>query len=326
MRLLLTLLVCGLALWGGPVWAHDSRPLYVEIVERDGGAVDLSWKTPATVADFNLPVVALGDGCKRALPPRLERGGLTGQVAYHCAGGLSGQALAIDYPRYNPSLSTMVRVNFLSGEVRTLRGSPNESVVQIPEAETAGGVAWQYGVLGVEHILLGYDHLLFLACLVLIAGTLRRVVITVTGFTLAHSITLILASLDVVRLPIPPVEAVIALSIVFLATELARDRRDTLTWRYPIAVSASFGLLHGFGFASVLSEIGLPSREVSVALLSFNLGVEVGQLMFIAVLMPLLVLLGRIVGDERIARPVAYVVGPLAAFWMVERIAGFTAA
>ncbi len=323
-RSLFLLAFLGLAM--APAQAHDSRPLYIEIVESEAGQVDLTWKTPASVAFPNRPLVTLDDGCSSSLPPRVDAANLIGRVTYQCTEGVSGRVLGIEYPGYNPSLSTLMRVTYATGEVQTVRAGPDEVAIELPSAETAGGVAIQYGILGVEHILLGFDHLLFLACLVLIAGTLRRIVITVTGFTLAHSLTLALASLDLVRVPIPPVEAVIALSIVFLATELARERRDTLTWRYPISVSASFGLLHGFGFASVLADIGLPQREVPVALLSFNLGVEVGQLLFIAVLLPVLWLLRKAVGSDRLTRPIAYLVGALASYWMIDRIAGFTVA
>ena len=139
-----------------------------------------------------------------------------------------------------------------------------------------------YLVFGVEHILSGMDHLLFIACLIFIAGTWRRILVTITGFTIAHSLTLTLSALELIRLPVPPIEATIALSIVFLAREIALDRRDTLTWRYPIAVSAGFGLLHGLGFASALKDIGLPQTEIPAALLAFNVGVEIGQIMFVS--------------------------------------------
>ena len=159
-----------------------------------------------------------------------------------------------------------------------------------------------------------------------------------TGFTVAHSITLALAALNLVRVPVPPVEAAIALSIVFLATEIARDRHDTLTWRYPIAVAGSFGLLHGFGFASVLNEIGLPQTEIPAALLFFNVGVEVGQILFVSVIVGVggaLAAFGLIqrdgsIGNEgviplRFTRPAAYIAGSLAAYWMIDRVVGFVA-
>jgi hydrogenase/urease accessory protein HupE len=186
----------------------------------------------------------------------------------------------------------------------------------------------------VRHILEGYDHLLFLVCLMLIAGTGRRILITITGFTIAHSITLALSALGVVRVPVPPVEAAIALSIVFLAVEIVRGDKNSLAYRYPIAVSSSFGLLHGFGFAAVLGETGLPQTEIPAALLFFNLGVELGQVIFIVGVIAayqLIRLAARAVRDRDLSidalrplqTPAAYVVGILASFWMIQRVATF---
>ena len=167
----------------------------------------------------------------------------------------------------------------------------------------------------------------------LLAGTLRRVVITITGFTIAHSITLGLAALGLITVPVAAVEASIALSIVFVASELARGRRKTLTWRYPIAVSSTFGLLHGFGFASVLSEIGLPQTEVPAALLFFNIGVEIGQILFVLVSLIVFHAARRLVRAvrelsyeqalARVQRPAGYLVGTLAMFWTIERVSTF---
>jgi hydrogenase/urease accessory protein HupE len=204
----------------------------------------------------------------------------------------------------------------------------------IPELESFATVARDYLMLGVRHILEGYDHLLFLACLLLIAGTGRRIFITITGFTLAHSITLVLSALGVLRVPIPPVEAAIAFSIVFLAVEIVRGNERSLTYRHPIVVSSSFGLLHGLGFAAVLAEAGLPQIEIPAALLSFNLGVELGQVLFvvgIVVLFQLLRLAARALGKGDLAvstlrpleAPAAYAVGILACFWMIQRVATF---
>jgi hydrogenase/urease accessory protein HupE len=206
--------------------------------------------------------------------------------------------------------------------------------VIIPEVESFGAVARDYLTLGVRHILEGYDHLLFLVCLMLIAGTGRRILITITGFTIAHSITLVLSALGLVRVPIPPVEAAIALSIVFLAVEIVRCDNNSLTYRYPIAVAAAFGLLHGFGFAAVLGETGLPQTEIPAALLFFNLGVELGQIAFVLAIV-LVYQLIRFAGGTRMNRdvsiaalrplqvPAAYAVGILASFWMIQRVATF---
>jgi hydrogenase/urease accessory protein HupE len=334
-RFLIAVALC----WVGAVQvseAHESRPLYVEITEHEGGILGVKWRTPASVPRNNIPDVAL-PACQAASPVGTTRGpgGPVRQRLYRCAEGTTGGALEIRYPLFNPSVSTLLQVRWSSGETRSVLASPKETAIALPGRETTGGVAKEYFVLGIDHIRSGYDHLLFVACLVLIAGTLRRVLITITGFTIAHSITLALAALELVRLPVPPVEASIALSVIFLATELVRNRRETLTWRYPIAVSASFGLLHGFGFASVLAEIGLPQTEVPTALLFFNVGVEAGQVVFVlslvgAMLCALLIL--RYFGMSRVLtamklgsvqRSVGYGVGVFASIWLVDRVAGF---
>lgn len=325
-RLLLLALVLYISL-PGVSRAHDSRPLFVQIVQQEDQSYRVRQVTPDSVPRPNHPRIDLPADCV----PRPMR--TPGTVLYRCAEPLAGRDLVVTYPRYNPSLSTIVHVTWASGETHSIITPPDEGVIAVPSAETSGRIAGQYFRLGVEHILIGYDHLLFLACLLVIAGTVRRVILTVTGFTLAHSVTLGLAALDVVRLPVPPVEAVIALSIIFLATEIARPRRDTLTWRYPILVSSIFGLVHGFGFAAVLGEIGMPQTDVPLALLFFNLGVEAGQLAFIAALMPVIWLFGWLVkryGTDRDAAPVAaravaYGVGITASYWMIDRIWGWVA-
>lgn len=321
---------------GHAALAHESRPLYIEITERGGDVFAVQWRTPASVPRFNIPEVAL-PACEAVSPVGTARGsgGPVSQRLYACAQGLGGAAVEILYPLHNPSVSTLLRVRWASGETRSVLASPKETSIALLAPETTGGVAGEYFLLGVEHILLGYDHLLFVACLVLIAGTLRRMLVTITGFTIAHSITLALAALELVRVPVPPVEATIALSVVLLATELVRDRRETLTWRYPMAVSASFGLLHGFGFAAVLSEIGLPQTEVPMALLFFNVGVEAGQVAFVLALIGAFLLAKLVLGCAGIAkistgtslrllqRPAGYGVGAFASFWLIERVAGF---
>ena len=315
--------------------AHESRPLYVEIVERAPSTFAVTWKIPPSALAVTSPVVVMPEACAASAPPGGTR--LVKRQLFKCKSDLSGEQIRIDFPRYNPSISTLFRLQRLTGEKHTVIKGPKDPAWHIPDREGTVSVAKEYLVLGIEHILKGYDHLLFVACLMLIAGTWRRILITITGFTIAHSVTLALAALNLVRVPVPPVEAAIALSIVFLATEIARERRDTLTWRYPIAVAGSFGLLHGFGFASVLNEIGLPQTEIPAALLFFNVGVEVGQVLFVAVLVALVSAItglrvsqkegnaGGILLPVRLDRPAAYLAGSLAAYWMIDRIAGFAA-
>lgn len=316
-----------------PSLAHDTRPLYVEIAEISPGAFSVAWKVPITVAATNIPTVSLPAAC-RPIGPAIGTATARSQD-YACSRDPADETVAISYPRYNPSISTLIHFSRLSGETYSEVLSPDETAWRIPEKEDTWNVAADYTVLGVEHILEGYDHLLFIVCLVLLAGSLRRVLITITGFTISHSITLGMAALGLVHVPVAAVEASIALSIVFVATELARDRRGTLTWRYPIAVSSTFGLLHGFGFAAVLSEIGLPQTEVPAALLFFNVGVEVGQVMFVVAVLTLFLSARRVVPMLRrasfvdvlsmVQRPAAYLVGTLSLFWTIDRVSGFWA-
>ena len=328
-------LALGMIALAGTARAHESRPLYVEIRERGPERIELRWRAPLSVPAFNVPALALSDPCT-PLGPRVpipDPGAHVWRQLHRCAGGISGREVEVRYPVLNPSLSTLLRFERASGEVHTALLGPDEATWRVPERETRSRVARQYGALGAEHILGGYDHLLFLACLLLIARSWPRVLITVTGFTLAHSVTLALAALGFVRVPVAPVEAAIALSIVFVASEIARPARDTLTWRHPIAVSASFGLLHGFGFATVLNEIGLPQTEIPAALLFFNLGVEIGQILFVSALIALFAAAALAAQRGRahppdpaaLERVAAYATGSIAAFWLITRVASFGA-
>jgi hydrogenase/urease accessory protein HupE len=313
--------------------AHESRPLYIEISENEPLSFSVQWKIPPSVDVRNAPRVTMPAGCQPTMDAVSGRGSVRRQ-SYRCESDPAGKPIAIEYPAFNPSVSSLLRITRASGERHSLLASPDTTEVVIPDKESFGAVARDYLRLGVQHILEGYDHLLFLVCLLLIAGTGKRIFITVTGFTIAHSITLALSALGLVRIPVPPVEAAIALSIVFLAVEIVRGDRDSLTYRYPIAVAASFGLLHGFGFAAVLGETGLPQTEIPAALLFFNIGVELGQLAFVAAVIAVyqtVRLAGRAMLDRDLSldalrplqTPAAYAVGILAAFWMVERVAGF---
>ena len=179
---------------------------------------------------------------------------------------------------------------------------------------------------------MGTDHLLFVLCLIIIAGRFKRLLLTVTGFTLAHSITLSLAILDIVRLPTELVELLIALSIVLLAVEIIKHRRapaeqlPSFTWRHPVSASSAFGLLHGFGFAVVLQELGLPTAMKAQALLFFNIGVELGQLLFIALVLIIVFLGLRTIAPVNKHRTlltdmVVYGVGITSSYWLFERLA-----
>jgi hydrogenase/urease accessory protein HupE len=252
-----------------------------------------------------------------------------------CPSGLAGKSFTVQgLPQTQTDV--LLRVDYLDGSSSNQRLTPEAPAVTIPERPSTFEIVQTYTVLGIEHILLGVDHLLFVLALLLLVNGFARLVATVTAFTLAHSVTLGAATLGFVHVPSAPVEAIIALSILFLASELARRRplagasaatapaRDdtaNLTARFPWVVAFAFGLLHGFGFAGALSEVGVPQQAVPLALLFFNVGVELGQVMFIAVIFALAWLVRRlaVAMPDGSRRAVAYGIGSIAAFWAVER-------
>lgn len=330
----LILCVALLTLANATAYAHESRPAYLELQQKSKDTYDLLWKTPARGPEMRLGLyVHLPDDSKIIVPTTSSFLGdaFVERSTISRSGGLAGAEIYIE------GLSTtrtdvLVRIGRLDGSTQVVRLTPSVPSFVVDAAPTVLGVAKTYLVLGVQHIWKGVDHLLFVACLIMIAGTWRRILITITGFTVAHSITLALAALELVRIPVPPVEATIALSIVFLAREIACKRRDSLTWRYPIAVSGSFGLLHGFGFASALGVIGLPQTEIPSALLCFNVGVEIGQIVFVGVALGLVwsvsCLLRSIEAEPRnwllrIEKPLAYTVGSVAMYWTIGRTLSF---
>ena len=305
--------------------ADDLRPLYIQIDEEAENRYLLRIKTPPRVRADNVPRIVLPETCGTTLCARAT-------TVIHCTHALHGAELTISYPRREVANPTVVRVNLLTAESHTMALSSGTRRFRMPGPEDVATVAVQYTWLGAEHIWGGFDHLLFLVCLIWIAGNWKRIVITITGFTVAHSITLALSALDVVRLPVPPTEAVIALSVLFLATEVAKGPHraggagsGSLTWRYPITVSSAFGLLHGLGFAAVLNEIGLPQVEVITGLIFFNIGVEIGQVIF-ALGVVLLLRGAALAGlDLDRGRSVAgYAVGCVAAYWLIDRLVAFT--
>ena len=220
-------------------------------------------------------------------------------------------------------VDVLVRVSLADGRVVSRLLRPDASSF-IFTSKTAGPAVGDYFVLGIEHILLGIDHLLFVLALVLIVRRVGLLVKTITAFTVAHSITLALATLGVVYVPSAPVEAIIALSIVFVAAEIIRSKhgRSGLTERAPWIVAFTFGLLHGFGFAGALAQVGLPQNDIPLALLFFNLGVEAGQLAFVGVVLAVIALISRL----RLPLPrwapslPPYAIGSVAMFWVIERV------
>ncbi|WAT19373.1 HupE/UreJ family protein [Aurantiacibacter sp. MUD11] len=323
MRWLVAILVA--LAWAMPARADDNRPLSVQLEAAGEGRFTARWKVPANVAARHVPQLsAAGCAAEGASRNWSDALGHWREEDWRCD-AVPG-ALTVDYPFANPALATIVRFTPEAGGSTTTIVAPAEQGQIALSEEQAGATGWPgFLGLGVEHILIGFDHLLFVAGLIFIAGTWRRVLVTITGFTLAHSVTLALSALDIVRLPIAAIEAVIALSIVFLAVEIVKGRRDTLTWRRPVVVAAAFGLLHGFGFAAVLREIGLPDEGFAAALLAFNVGIEIGQVIFAALVLGVIALLERFgpkASATNVPRFAGYGVGILATYWMIERLAG----
>ena len=308
--------------------AHEVRPSYLEVREDRAGEFEVLFKTPMR-GDLRLALSATFSGSADAIIPVTTR--TTGDAAvqtwrFRAVDPLQGQTVGIAGLE-NTMTDALVRVVFLDGTSWVRRLTPQEPSAAIPTRQSGWSVAWLYLKLGIEHILLGLDHLLFVLALLLITRGTWLLIKTVTAFTVAHSITLALATLGYVHVPSAPVEALIALSIVFVAVEIVRlwQGREGLTARAPWVVAFTFGLLHGLGFAGALSEVGLPAGHIPVALLFFNLGVEIGQLLFIAVILCLFTLIPRV----RISWPrwadlaVPYAIGSIAMFWVIERVAAF---
>jgi len=268
-------------------------------------------------------------GCTNVTGPRasMANNAFTERWSVKRAGGLTGGTIHIAGLSATMT-DVIVRLERLDGTTQVTRLTPSAPSFVVEAAPRTLAVARTYLVLGVEHILGGVDHLLFVLGLLLIVGQRWGLLIkTITAFTVAHSITLALATLGFVHVPQAPVEAVIALSIMFVASEVlqARAGRPGLTARSPWLVAFTFGLLHGFGFASALNGIGLPQNSIPVALLLFNVGVEVGQLLFVAAVVAFVAVLGRVrVTWPKWAEAIPpYAIGSLAMFWVIQRIAAF---
>lgn len=307
--------------------AHESRPAYLEVKETAPGQYSLLWRTPM-LAGMRLPVVL-------ELPPdaRNVRAPETDQLADSVVerrwidagkGGLAGRR--IDFPGLPLTITdVLVRVERLDGTTMTAIARPSHPWVEIAATQTRWQVMGAYVVEGMRHILFGADHLLFVLGLLLIVRDRWMLVKTVTAFTVAHSITLAIATLGYAQAPALPLNAAIALSILFLGPEVVRVWRgeSSFTIRHPWVVAFAFGLLHGFGFASALTSAGLPPQDVPIALASFNVGVEIGQLTFV----------GLVLALERSFRILevhwprwvqalpGYTVGVLGAFWTIQRVA-----
>jgi hydrogenase/urease accessory protein HupE len=320
-----------LLLWAlaGVVQADVFRPAYLELREAGGDDYDVLWKVPAQSETMRLSLqVRFPDGTQVLGEPRSAFAGnaVVERWKIHRVGGLVGQTIRIEGKAVGVT-DVIARVERADGTSQVERLPADRPVFTVEAPTGTGEIAWSYLRLGIEHILGGFDHLLFVLALLLIVRGGKRIVATVTAFTIAHSITLVAATLGWVHVPGPPVEAIIALSIVFVAAEVVHGLRGKpgLTARAPWVVAFSFGLLHGFGFAGALAEVGLPQKAIPVALLMFNVGVEIGQLLFVSAVLLLIALARRLSLSlpRWVDYAMPYAIGTIAMFWVIERVGSF---
>ena len=318
----------------GSAFAHDARPLSILIAERQAHIYRVDVRMPPSLEADNRPEILWPDECtvsSHGIREGLEATEDT--MLLKCTAELEGQQIRIRYPLFNPALSTLLRFIPAGDATRTAVLPPDLLNWTIPPSSNWKTVTHDYFLLGVKHIWEGIDHLLFVMGLLILARTPRRIAVAITGFTIAHSVTLSLSALGIIRVAVPPIEAGIALSILFLAREISKPNPESLARRFPLLISSTFGLLHGFGFAAALKEAGLPQKEIVPALLLFNVGVETGQLIFISVV---LALIAAILWVARMMSPSVpglslqrfeylggYLLGLPASFWFFQRLQAF---
>ncbi len=310
-------------------FADEIRPGYLELKEQTPNVFSVLWKVPAK-GDKRLSLhVKLPDNCKDKLKAnsRLINGAFIQRWIIACDGGLAEKTIYIS-GLDTTNTDVLLNLEFLGAASQSVLLTPRRSLFIIPVKPSSMQVVSTYTLLGISHILMGVDHLLFVFALLLIVTNLRRLLWTITAFTLAHSITLAGATLGLVHVPQKPVEAIIALSILFLAMEIihSKNGRPGAAARWPWLVAFIFGLLHGFGFAGALAEVGLPQQSIPLALIFFNVGVEIGQLIFVSCV----VMAGWILHQmkfqttlNRLETVVVYSIGSIASFWVFERISVF---
>jgi hydrogenase/urease accessory protein HupE len=312
--------VAGLmALLGGvalPASAHEMSLAELTVREMTHGQFVWSWGPPAKGRPLSEDLTPIWpEGCvAKAQSVQCGAQGMVGNLSVDGVGRAYSAAI--------------VRIHWLGGEQRvyTLTAAQPQTHLFGAASDDRGGLelAWAYAVLGVQHILSGVDHLLFVISLLLLVGFRRRLVGTITAFTVAHSLTLAASALGWLVLRSPPVEASIALSILLVSAEALRER-ETLTRRWPAMVAFLFGLVHGLGFAGALRDIGLPEQHMTIALLTFNLGVEAGQLFVVGLAWATSLLVGRYVHTTGPRRGLLYVIGTIATYWSLSRIVAIVA-
>jgi hydrogenase/urease accessory protein HupE len=312
-----------------PVNADEIRPALLDIKEQNTGLFAVTWKVPVRGDKVLALTPRLPDSLELVGTPTLQKvpGALIEHATYKGdAESLTGQMIAIE-GLTEVQTDVLLLIQLQDGSQHSAILRPSSPQFTIPLEASKLQVAGDYWRLGTIHILEGVDHLLFVLALLLIVVGIKQLLAAVTAFTVAHSITLVLATLGVVHVPAAPTEAIIALSILFLATEIVHKHNGqfSLTEKYPWMVAFAFGLFHGLGFAGALSEIGVPQHEVPLALFMFNVGVETGQLLFIGVVLSVIAVLKKlsVTAPQGAWRLLPYSIGSVAAFWTIERVASF---
>lgn len=325
----LALLLIGVLFSATTTLADEFRPALLEITESEPGRYAVLWKVPLQNGKALDISPTLPEHIKQIGPAsaRVVQGSKIEQSTWISeTGSLTGGTIEIAGLSALP-IDVIVQIDMADGEEHSAILRPATPSYVVPERTTKWTVATSYWKIGTIHILEGYDHLLFVLALLLIIPNLWMLFKTITAFTVAHSVSLALATLGVVNMPGAPTEAVISLSILFLAVEIVHSRQGqvTFTERYPWVVALAFGLVHGLGFAGALAEVGLPEREIPLALLMFNVGVETGQILFVCAVLAVVAIIKRIpvTWPSEGWRLVPYAIGCTAAFWTVERVASF---
>jgi len=304
--------------------AHPLAPALLEIRELPGGSADVKWKTPVIAAPGSRLHPLLPEACANVSPPAAAASDSLSAVWHwmvSCRAGIAGTRVGVA-GLDAAQTQALVRIVFTDGRVVQKVLTAHTPAFTVPARPQPLEVALDYAALGFEHIATGADHLLFLLALLLLLGATRTLAGAITGFTLGHSVTLSLAALGYASLPPRPVEVCIALSVFVLAVELTRERPSVIR-RAPWFAAAGFGLLHGLGFAGALREVGLPAAEVPLALATFNGGIEIGQLAFVAIVLAAAYVLVRLPlrWPTWAASVPVYAIGAMAAFWTLDRAA-----
>ena len=309
--------------------ADEIRPGYLELNEESPNTYAVLWKVPKKSGQKLSLKTQFPGSCinKTAITSHTINGATLQRWYISCSDNIVGQRISIK-DIGNSNTEVLLRLKWLNGSVSTSLLKPSAPFYIIPEKSTATDIAITYLLLGTEHILLGVDHLLFVFALLLIVNSTRRLIATITAFTIAHSITLACATLGFIHVPQQPVEAVIALSILFLAVEIVHGKNGHpgAAARWPWLIAFIFGLLHGFGFAGALAEVGLPQQAIPLALIFFNIGVELGQILFVATIVIIGWILHRLKQPallERSETIAIYTIGSLSSFWLFERVSAF---